>query len=130
MTKQTKKELTSREISNKNLKTKGQFKNKKIASAAGKKGVQVQRKKKKITEYMLMLLEKEMEIQTKDGNKITATGAEHIATVLLKKALAGDVRALKEYLDRMEGQAKQVIEMEDKSKVDKLEVVFVSSKKK
>ena len=116
-----------------NLTTQGRFKDKKKASEAGKKGVKARREKKKITEHLKALLEEQLTINTQDHNgkdiKETKTGAEHVATVLLKKALSGDIRAIKEYIDRIEGQATQKMEIEETERPKKLEVVFVKRNK-
>ena len=65
---------------------------------------------------------------TLDGQTITV--AEAIASVLVKNALSGDVRAIREIADRAEGRPTQTVNVEgDGSEVPSmLRVVFVDGK--
>lgn len=62
----------------------------KIASMGGKASVEARKRKKKIQEYLEILLEKEVS-KDSDGNSIT--GAEGLAIKALKAALQGDWKA-------------------------------------
>ena len=89
--------LTKEEIFKAN---EGQFRNKDIARKAGIKSGEVRKVNRKISDYMQKLLDK-----TTIYDEVEGSNAEHIAAVYVKKALSGDVTALRDYVDRLEGKA-------------------------
>ena len=113
-----------------NLTKKGQFKyNRELARKAGEKGRETQRRKRLITEYIIKLLEKKIEIK-KGRKKETRTGAEHLVAVLYDKALKGDMQAIKEIIDRVEGKPLQKTEAEIVGNNVKIEITGVDADKK
>jgi len=94
-----------------NLTLKGQFKNKKIASEAGKKSVIAKREKKLITEFMLELLGRDITLVTEKGEKITKKGAAQLSSTLFNLGVSGDLGAIKHITDLTEGKPLQRTEL-------------------
>ena len=102
---------TKKHKGSENLKPGQYFKDKDKAIAAGKRSVIAKREKRKISEYLSMLMEKEYPVKNEDGKSKTTTGAEILATILVKKAMQGDTRVISELMDRLEGKAIQKTEV-------------------
>ncbi len=73
-------------------------------------------KGKSLTKILKELLQKETTIEI-EGEKRTITNAELLSLKLMKKAIKGDdLAAIKEVFDRIEGKAKQSLEVEGEMK--------------
>lgn len=55
---------------------------------------------------------REIEIEEKDGAKTRTVAIDALAQTLIARGVGGDVTAIKEIVDRLEGKAKQSLEAE------------------
>jgi N-acetylglucosamine kinase-like BadF-type ATPase len=97
----------------------------KIATAGGKKSGEVRRQKKLLKDCFDILLDKEYE--NKQGNK--QSGSEVLASVVFKKAMAGDLKAF-EILRDTAGQKpveKVILAEVDQSTIDEVESMVLGT---
>ena len=98
------------------------------ASEAGKKGGAKSRRGKSIKSILLKYLEQENP-EGENGE----TYQESLALTLIRKAIVdGDMQAVKEIHDRLEGKASQHIEQDitERKSTEKIEVIIVEEPKK
>lgn len=66
-----------------------------------------------LTTQLKLLLEQDIQFTIK-GSQITKSGVQWVLDSLIKKAAKGDISAIKEVFDRVEGKAKQSIDLGNK----------------
>lgn len=85
--------------------------------------------KKNLSDILKAMLEEKIEVKMEDGTKEKKEFREVLVRNLIQKASKGDIRAIQEIFDRVEGKSKQAIELDSNTFVRTIQIVDASENK-